>query len=44
MRCVSTGAPNLFLCEINVVGDWVVVEDVTTVVVSRVLIVIGYEL
>ena len=40
----NIGPPNLFLCEINVVDDWVVVEDVTTIVVCRVLIVIGYEL
>ena len=50
MQCVSTGykrnigAPNLFLCEINIVCDWIVVEDVSTIVVRRVLIVIGYEL
>lgn len=38
------GAPNLFLREVNVVHHWVIVQDLTTIVVRRILIVIRYDL
>ena len=36
--------PNLCRREINVICDWVVVEDASTIVVGRVMVVVEYDL